>query len=134
MRNDPARIAARAAKSDAQMAATITKINPGVNAFAEKAGVVGRAGAGLAVGIAVYNVATAPEGQRGATAAAEGGGLAGAWACGEAGAAGGAAVGSIFPGPGTVIGAVVGGVGGSIAGGMAGHAAGAAVYKAATKP
>jgi hypothetical protein len=127
-------VAARAAKSDAALAATVGKTNAGVNATADIAGTVGKGAAVLAVGVAVYDVATAPEGQRGATAAAEGGGLAGAWAGGEAGAAGGALVGSIFPGPGTVIGAVVGGVGGSIVGGMTGHAAGAEIYKAATTP
>ncbi|MGA2219754.1 MAG: RHS repeat-associated core domain-containing protein [Terracidiphilus sp.] len=130
--SDPARVAARAAKSDAQMAATITKGSAKADALANTAGVVGKGAAALAVGVAVYDVATAPAGQRGATAAAEAGGLAGAWAGGEAGAAGGAVVGSIFPGPGTAIGAAVGGIGGAIAGGMGGHAAGAEIYKAAT--
>jgi RHS repeat-associated protein len=65
---DPARIAARAAKTDAELAATVGKTSSGANAFAETAGVVGKGAAGLAVGVAVYDVATAPPGRRDADA------------------------------------------------------------------
>lgn len=72
-------------------------------------------GTAVAVGAAVYNVATAPDGQKLQTAASEGGGLAGAVAGGELGAETGA-----FAGP---WGALGGGLIGSIGGGIAGKSA-----------
>jgi len=67
---------------------------------------------GLGSRIAVYNVASAPEGQKTETAMKEGGGLGGAIAGGELGAE----IGSVA-GP---WGAAIGGVLGSIAGGYLG--------------
>lgn len=52
---------------------------------------------------------------------------------GVAGAEAGAAIGSIFPGPGTLIGAGVGGIAGAIVGGKEGHDAGTAIYNDVTK-
>ena len=45
----------------------------------------------------------------------------------------GAVIGSVFPGPGTIIGAGVGGIVGSIVGGNVGHDAGTAIYSDVTK-
>jgi RHS repeat-associated protein len=134
-RTDPGRVAARAAKTEAQLAESVPRTNAGVTGSAEAAGVAGKAAIGVAVGISVYNVATAPKGERARTAAGEVGGLGGALAVGGEGAEAGAVIGSFFgPGPGTAIGAGVGGLVGSILGGWGGSTAGTAVYDGVTKP
>ncbi len=131
---DPARVAARAAKSQAQMAESISRTSSGATQFAEAAGTVGKVAGGIAVVAAVADVAMAPEGQKVSTAVGAAGGLAGAWAGGESGALAGAAIGSVFPGPGTAIGAAVGGFGGAIGGGLFGNWAAKDIYNSATKP
>jgi RHS repeat-associated protein len=130
---DPARVAARAAKTEAQIAESITRTNAGVNATAEAMGVAGKAAGGLAVGISVYNIATAPEGEKGRTAAGEAGGLGGAVAGGEVGAEIGAGIGSVVPGLGTAVGAGIGGIVGAIVGGNVGNQAATQVFDDVTK-
>ena len=84
----------------------------------------GRGLLALGVGVAAYEVWSAPDGQKGEAAVSAGstlaGGLAGAWAGAKIGAAAGAAIGSIIPGAGTAVGGVVGGVVGGLVGGIAG--------------
>ncbi|MGP3637040.1 golvesin C-terminal-like domain-containing protein [Streptomyces sp. 24-1644] len=84
----------------------------------------GRGLLGLGVGVAAYEVWSAPDGEKGEAAVSAGstlaGGLAGAWGGAKVGAVAGAAIGSIIPGAGTAVGGVVGGVVGGIAGGIAG--------------
>jgi RHS repeat-associated protein len=120
--NDPARVAARAAKTDAQLAESVARTNPGATGMAGTAGTIGKVAGAAAVGIAVYDVATAPEGQKLETAGREGSGLAGAWAGGELGAEAGA-----FFGP---WGAGIGGVAGAIGGGFFGTS----IFNSATNP
>jgi len=109
---DPARTAARALKTEAQLAETVTKTSAGVTGTAATLGTVGKVAGGVAVGIAVYNVASAPEGQRADTAMKEGGGLGGAVAGGEMGAE--------LLAPTGPYGAAIGGFVGAIAGGYFG--------------
>ena len=107
---------------------TATNTRQSVNALAENSGTLGRGLVAVGVTIAVVDVATAPEGQRGQTAAGEAGSLAvgagGAWAGAELGAA----IGSVFPGPGTVVGGIVGSLVGGFFGGQAGHDIGTQAY------
>jgi hypothetical protein len=85
-----------------------------------------------ALGIAGYNIYTAPEGQRARVATQETGRVGGAIAGGVAGAKGGAVVGAAigvwFGGagaaPGAAIGGIIGGIGGAIAGSELGHTVG----------
>ena len=92
----------------------------------------GRVLAVLGIVAAVYDVVTAPPGQRVHTAVRDASSMAGALAGAEAGTVGGAEVGavigSIIPGAGTAagaaIGAVVGGIGGAIAGSVVGRKVG----------
>jgi RHS repeat-associated protein len=131
---DPARIAARAAKTEAQLTESITHTSAGVSATADAMGIVGKVAAPVAVGIAAYDVVTAPEGEKGRTAAGEAGGLGGAFAGGEVGAEAGAAIGTLFgPGPGTIIGAGIGGLVGAIGGGLIGNDSATHVYDDVTK-
>jgi len=74
--------------------------------------IAGRAAIPLAVGLSVYDIATAEEGERGTAIGRGVGGL--------GGAAAGAALGSVIPGVGTVIGGIVGGILGSFGGGELG--------------
>jgi len=82
-----------------------------------------------AVGLSIYDIATAPEGQRGRTTASHVGGWTGALSFGAAGAKGGAVIGALIGGPpGAAVGATVGFIGGSISGSYAGSKAGENVY------
>lgn len=110
---DPARLAARAAKTEAQLAESVPRTNPGVTARAATAGTIGKVAGGIAVGISVYEVATAPEGQKLETAGREGSGLAGAWAGGELGAEIGSAGGPWGAAGGGILGAIIGGTTGT---------------------
>ena len=131
---NPARQAALAAKSAAQRAESISRTSSSATRFAETAGTVGKVAGGVAVVASVADVVMAPEGQKVSTAVGDAGGLAGAWFFGEEGALGGAAIGSIFPGPGTAIGGAIGGVGGAIFGGFFGNWAAKDIYNSATTP
>ncbi len=111
--NDPARVGARAAKTDAQLAESVGRTNAGATGMSEAAGTIGKVAGAAAVGIAVYDVATAPEGQKLETAGREGSGLAGAWIGGESGAEAGAVFGPWGAGIGGFIGSIVGGFGGT---------------------
>jgi RHS repeat-associated protein len=115
--------------SDAAAAATDTSEGGGFLAGASTA--FKWAGRGLMVlGIAadIYDVATAPDGQKVQTAVRDTSSLAGALAGGEvgaeAGAGIGAAIGSVVPGLGTAAGAAVGGIIGGIGGAIAGSSIG----------
>jgi RHS repeat-associated protein len=110
---DPARIAARAAKSDAQLAESVGRTSTEVTEKASNWGKVGKVGTTVAVGIAVYNVATAPPGEKLGTAKKEVGGLAGAAAGGEAGAIACSGGGAYGAGACGIAGAIAGGFGGS---------------------
>jgi RHS repeat-associated protein len=112
---DPARLAARAAKTDSQLAESVGRTSSRVTGLAKTAGVAGKIGTGVAVGIGIYHVASAPDGQKVSTASKEGMGLSGAIAGGELGAEAGA-----FAGP---WGAAGGGLIGAIGGGMLGKGA-----------
>jgi RHS repeat-associated protein len=85
------------------------------------------------VSISVYNIASAPEGQRGGAVASEVGAWGGALAGGAVGAKVGGAIGTFFSPVGTAIGAVAGGVLGG-GGALVGSEAGRALYNSATTP
>jgi RHS repeat-associated protein len=93
---------------------------------------LGRGMAVLGVAADIYDVASAPDGQKAQVAVQDTATLAGAWAGGELGAEGGAAIGaaigSVVPGLGTaaggVVGGIVGGIGGAIVGSGIGKEAG----------
>ena len=132
--NDPSRTAARAAKTEAQLAESIGRTSGAATGTAEALGAAGRVAGVAAVGFSAYNVATAPEGEKGRVAAGEAGGLTGSWAGGEVGAEAGAAIGSmIAPVLGTIIGAGIGGAIGAVGGGYVGHDVGTQVYDDTTK-
>jgi len=85
------------------------------------------AGRGLAViGVAasIYDVATAPDGQKVQTAVTDAGSLAGAWAGAELGGTIGAEIGIVGGPVGVVVGGIVGGLVGGIVGGIAGGSLG----------
>jgi len=114
--HDAKTAAAKAAKAAAgTLEESAGRTNSAFNAAGKASKFAGPVLTGVAVGIAVVNVANAPEGQKLSTASKEGGGLGGAIAGGELGAEFGAAGGPW--------GAVGGGVVGSIAGGIAGKSA-----------
>ena len=123
------RQAARAAKTAEQLAESAGRSNKGWN----KAGAIAE-GAGkvllvAGVGVSAYNIATAPEGQRGEVIAGEIGGWGGALAGGAVGAKGGAIIGTFIGGPvGAAVGAAAGGLGGAIVGGIVGSDSGKAIY------
>lgn len=101
---------------------TANRTNPSMNRAAQGGRVAGRTLLVVGVGMSVANVATAPEGQVGETAAIEGGALAGALVLGGAGGKGGGVVGVAVGGPaGGVIGAILGGLGGGSLGGILGE-------------
>ena len=120
-----------AGKTDAQIVESAARSNLGVNRWVGRIRIAGRIFIALDIGVATYNVATAPEVDRPRVLAREvgrvGGVLAGGWAGAKGGAALGGAIGSVFPGAGTAIGAgvggVIGGIGGAIFGGWAGSEA-----------
>jgi RHS repeat-associated protein len=108
-----------AGKTAEQLAESVGRTNPTVNAVMKNAGVVGPVLLGAGATMSVITIANAPEAQRGRVAAGEAGAFAGGIAGGIAGAKAGAVIGSFFgPGPGTAIGAgvgtVIGGAGGAI--------------------
>jgi len=107
---------------------TATSTRSGINALAEDARGVGAGLMAVGVALSVYDVATAPEGQKARTAAGEVGSLAvgagGAWAV----AGTGAAIGSVFGPVGTLVGGIAGGLVGGFAGGWAGHDIGTQAY------
>ena len=105
---------------------TANKTNAAIN---ESAGTLGKVGTGLAVvavGVSVYNVATANNKVQ--AVAEEGGALTGAIVGGELGAKAGATIGSFFGGAGAVPGAIIGGIVGAIVGGIIGKGAGDEAY------
>ena len=112
---DPSRVAARSAKTAEQLAESVNRTSPAANAMADTLGKVGKVAGAVSVGIAVYDAATAPEGQKLETAAEKGGGLGGALGGGEIGAEAGLPFGPW--------GAAGGGTLGAIAGGFFGEAA-----------
>lgn len=113
------------------------RANPNVARWAGRLRIAGRIMIAVDFGIAVYNVATAPEVDRPRVLAQEIGGLAGAIAGGVAGAEAGAAlgggIGAMVGAPaagvgavsgggiGATIGGIVGGIGGAIAGAWGGR-------------
>lgn len=109
---------------------TASKTNEGVNSLVGKLGTVGKVAGAAAVGISVYNVATAENKPQ--ALATEGGAIAGAIIGGEIGAEIGAGIGVLFGGVGAVPGAIIGGVIGSISGGILGATAGTKTYDAIT--
>jgi hypothetical protein len=125
-----------ASRSDEEIIQSAKKTSPKVNKWTGRLRIAGRIMIAVEIGIAGYNVISAPESERPRTFAREAGGVAGAAAGGLAGAkAGGAvggAIGAWFGGagavPGAAIGGIVGGVGGAIAGGLAGRSAGEYIY------
>ena len=105
---------------------TASKTNAGVNETVETLGGVGKVMGVAAVGISVYNVATADN--KVEAASRETGALAGAIVGGELGAKAGAGIGVLFGGAGALPGAVIGGLIGSIVGGIIGNGAGQEAY------
>ncbi|MEY3739045.1 MAG: hypothetical protein RL544_1823, partial [Bacteroidota bacterium] len=115
----------------ARTVGTASKTNVDVNATVERLGNVGKVAGVAAIGIAVYNVATADNKVQ--AASREGGALVGAVAGGELGAKGGAVIGAFFGGAGAVPGAIIGGIIGSISGGIMGSVTGEKTYEAVIK-
>lgn len=113
---------------------TGTVTNPGVNEAAASLKVVGRGAVAFSVATSAYTVATAPEGERGRTAAGEAGGMAGGFAGAWAGAKVGAAFGSLFGPEGTAIGGVLGALGGGFVGGKAGQDVGTQCHDELANP
>jgi RHS repeat-associated protein len=101
-----------------RVAGTASKTNAAVNATVENLGTNGKIAGVAAVGISVYNVATAENKPQ--AFAREGGALLGAAVGGELGAKAGATIGVWFGGAGALPGAVIGGIVGSIGGGIIG--------------
>ncbi|HET6844915.1 MAG TPA: RHS repeat-associated core domain-containing protein [Candidatus Angelobacter sp.] len=115
--HDAETAAAKGAKAAAgTLEESAGRTNAGFNVAGKVGEVAGPALTGVAIGIAAYNVANAPEGQKQQTAASEGGGLLSAIGGGELGAEAGAALGGPW-------GAVGGGAIGAIGGGIFGKAA-----------
>lgn len=118
--------------SDAEIAKSATKSNPGVNRWAGRLRVAGLIMIAIDVGIAGYRIYHAETNRPqviGQEVGGIGGALAGGWAGAKAGAWIGGVIGTVIePGGGTAvggaIGGLIGGIGGAIAGGMAGRAAG----------
>jgi RHS repeat-associated protein len=109
---------------------TASKTNAGVNNMVGTLGKVGKVAGVTAIGVSVYNVATAENKPQ--AVATEGGALVGAIAGGELGAETGAAIGVWFGGAGAVPGAIIGGIIGSIGGGIIGANASTSTYNAVT--
>lgn len=118
-----------AGKTAVQLAESAPRTNPSWNVAGKAGKVAGVAGLVVGAGIAVNNISSAPEGQRGAVAAGEIGALGGGFAGAYAGAEIGAVIGSVFPGAGTAIGAVVGGLIGGGVGAIIGGDIGTDAYE-----
>ena len=125
-----------APRSDDEVVKSAKKTNLKVNRWTGRLRIAGRIMIAVDIGIAGYNVISAPESEQWRTAASELGGLAGAAAGGVAGAKLGGmiggGIGAWFGGagaiPGAAIGGVIGGIGGAIGGGIGGRALGEYVY------
>ncbi|MDQ3802272.1 MAG: hypothetical protein M3416_00215, partial [Acidobacteriota bacterium] len=123
-----------AGKTPAQLGQSAPRTNAGWNKTGAAMGAAGRTLLVAGVGVSAYNIATAPEGQKGEAVAGEAGAWAGALAGGAGGAKVGAAIGTfITPGAGTAIGAGVGGIVGGVGGAIAGSSTGKAIYNWLTK-
>ncbi|MEV6331109.1 RHS repeat-associated core domain-containing protein [Streptomyces sp. NPDC051909] len=104
-------------KTDMGIIDSAAKTNPTADRLARGARIAGRGLIGLEVGVGVYNVATAPEGEKVQTAARETGGIVGGLAGAQVGAMYGASIGTLCGGPvGTAVGGIVGGVVGGVIG------------------
>jgi len=113
--HDAKTAAAKAAKATAgTLEESAGRTNPAFNVAGKIGKVAGPVGTAVAIGLAVKNVADAPQGQKLETAAKEGGGIGDAIAGGELGAA-------LFSETGP--GAILGGIGGAVIGGVAGKGA-----------
>ncbi|NWF68999.1 MAG: hypothetical protein HXY40_07930 [Chloroflexi bacterium] len=133
-----------AGRTNEQIIEGAGRASGGASRWAGRLRIAGRIAIVLDLGIAGYNIATAPEVDRPRVLMQEAGALAGAWAGGVAGAEGGAALGGWIGGlvagvptagagaaPGVGIGAtvggIIGGIGGAIGGAWAGRKAGDAL-------
>ena len=124
MGNSAKRTASLASKTPEELAASAARSNAAVNALGEGFRYGGKALIGVGAAVSVYDIATAPPGQRVEQATKEAGSWAGALAVGTAGAEGGAALGTfIAPGLGTAIGGAVGGLAGGVVGAIGGEKA-----------
>ena len=113
--NSAKRTASLAPKTPEELAASAARSNAAVNALGEGFRYGGKALVGVGAAVSIYDIATAPPGQRVEQATKEAGSWAGALAVGTAGAEGGAALGTmIAPGIGTAIGGAVGGLAGGV--------------------
>jgi hypothetical protein len=113
-----------------RLGGTASKTNTSVNSQVETMGKIGKAAAVVAVGVAVYDVATSDNKPK--AVIRNGGALVGAAVGGELGAKTGAAIGVWFGGAGAVPGAIIGGIIGSIAGGIVGATSGDKAYETIT--
>jgi RHS repeat-associated protein len=125
-----ARAGQLAGKTAEQLGESASRTSATWNSIGGVSKVAGAAGVVVGVGIAVSNISSAPEGQRGQVAAGEAGALGG----GAAGGYGGAWIGGIIgtfiePGGGTAVGAFIGGLIGGGGGAVAGQKAGTEIYK-----
>jgi hypothetical protein len=124
-----ARVGQLAGKTAEQLGESASRTSATWNSSGGASKVAGAAGVVVGVGIAVSNISSAPEGQRGQVAAGEAGALGGGLAGGYGGAWLGAAIGTaIAPGPGTAIGAFLGGLIGGGGGAVVGQKTGAEIY------
>ncbi len=124
MGNSAKRTASLASKTPEELAASAARSNAAVNALGEGFRYGGKALVGVGAAVSIYDIATAPPGQRVEQATKEAGSWAGALAVGTAGAEGGAALGTmIAPGIGTAIGGAVGGLAGGVVGALGGEKA-----------
>ena len=121
---------------------TANKTNAAVDGAVEQAGRAAPTLLAAGAAVSVYNVATAPEGEKFRAAAGESSAWLGALSYGGMAGAGGAKIGAVIgtfiePGGGTALGAAIGGfigsVGGGIYGAIQGKQAGEALYDAVNK-
>ncbi len=131
---DKSRQGQLAGKSAAQVGESASRTSPFWNKVGKASDGLGKVSLAAGVATTTYNIATAPEGQRGRVVAEEGGAWAGAISGGAFGAKVGATVGTfIEPGGGTAIGAAVGGIAGSVGGAIAGSDVAGRIYDWFTK-
>jgi RHS repeat-associated protein len=124
-----ARVGQLAGKTAEQLAESASRSSGAWNAIGGSAKVLGAAGVVVGAGMAVSNISSAPEGQRGRVAAGEAGSLGGGIGGGYGGAWIGGIIGTfIEPGGGTAAGAFIGGLIGGGGGAIAGQKAGTAIY------
>lgn len=110
----------RRGRTDSQIVESASRSNARADRWVGRLRIAGRVFIAVDIGVASYNVASAPSVDRPRVMAREAGRLGGALAGGWGGAKGGAAAGA-WGGPwGAGIGGALGGVGGAIAGGWAG--------------